>query len=125
MSISGDEEVFTTWVSDLDECELSVVCLCGELDASSVPVFISDVGQLLDRRRNVIMDVHLLEYVDSTGVAAMLSTKSALEALGRRLLLVGCHGLLTKILKITRIENELICYEEITDAIASMNASAG
>lgn len=123
MSLSENEDIFTTLVSDLDECELSVVCLCGELDASSVPGFISDVQPLINRRRNLIMDVHLLEYTDSTGVAAMLSTKTALEALGRRTLLVGCHGLLSKILHITHIDTELCCYESIEDAVESIKQS--
>ncbi|MCE5323033.1 STAS domain-containing protein [bacterium] len=123
MSLSGNDDIFTTLISDLDECELSVVCLCGELDASSVPGFISDVQSLINRRRNVIMDVHLLEYTDSTGIAAILSTKTALDALGRRLLLVGCHGLLTKVLHITRIETELCCYESMEDAVNSIKRS--
>lgn len=120
MSAADNGETFTTWASDLNECDLSVACLCGELDASSAPGFIMDMQELLNRRRNVIMDVHLLEYIDSTGVAAMLSTKAALESMGRRLLLVGCHGLLTRILHITRIESELCCYEEIEDAVESI-----
>lgn len=120
MSVSESDEIFTTWSSDIADNEMSVVCLCGELDASSTPSFITDMQQLLNRRRNVIMDVHLLEYVDSTGVAAILSTKNALEALGRKLSLVGCHGLLTKILKITRIENEIKCYDEIDQAVEIM-----
>ena len=124
MSVSGNEEIFTTWASDLDENDLSVVCMCGELDASSAPSFISDMQQLLNRRRNVIMDVHLLEYVDSTGVAAMLSTKQALDAMGRKLLLVGCHGLLTKILQMTRFDSELCCYEAIDDAVATIRNSS-
>lgn len=123
MSVSENGEIFTTWATDLDECDLSVACLVGELDASSAPGFILDMQELLNRRRNVIMDVHLLEYIDSTGVAAMLSTKIALESLGRRLLLVGCHGLLSKILHITRIESEFCCYEEIEDAVESIKRS--
>ncbi|MCE5197701.1 MAG: STAS domain-containing protein [Armatimonadota bacterium] len=120
MSISGSEEIFTTWASDLDEHELSTVCLCGELDASSAPAFISDMKKIISRRRNVIMDVHLLDYIDSTGVAAIISTKNAIEATGHKLGLVGCHGLLTKILHITRIEDELRCFEDIDQAIAGL-----
>lgn len=122
MSTYENEDIFTTWTSELAEHDMTVVCLCGELDASTAPSFLSDVQGVVSKPRDVVADVHLLSYIDSTGVAAVLSIRNALQRAGKRLCLVGCHGLLTKILHITRIDTELRCFEDVDDAIAKRQA---
>lgn len=121
---TSEEEIFTTWTSDLEGHNISVVCLCGELDASTVPVFVSEMQEILPRRRDIIMDVHLLSYVDSTGVGTLLSTKNALRDNGNKICLVGCHGLLTKIIQMIRVEEELKCFEDVDSAVAEMEANS-
>jgi anti-anti-sigma factor len=120
MSSGDNEEIFTTWTYDLDEADACVLFLCGELDASSAPTFLADTRQVVSKRRNVIMDVHLLSYTDSTGVAAMLSVGSAVERAGRKLLLVGSHGLLARILDATQLGIRLCCCEDIDQAVESL-----
>ena len=58
MCAPSDEEIFTTWTSELDDQNLTVVCLCGELDASSAPSFLADTKAIANRGRNVVMDVN-------------------------------------------------------------------
>lgn len=115
------EEVFATWTDDVADKQASVVCLCGELDASVTAEFLNEMQQLVARRRNVILDVHLLSYVDSTGVAAMMSVRNALEAAGRSLRLVGCHGLLHKILHITRVDTQIRCFDDLESALEDVD----
>lgn len=117
MSETDKDEVFSSLVKDVESTGVSVLCLCGELDASTVPGFLADARDVIKRRRNVIVDVHLLDYVDSTGVAAMLSTRNALVSEGRKMCLVGCHGLLSKVLQITQAETELPCLDNLDTAI--------
>lgn len=123
MSFPDSEEVFTTWTSDVEGHDISVVFLCGELDASSVPGFLSDMQQVIDLKKHVIMDVHLLEYVDSTGVGAILSLGNVLRDGGMQLRLVGCHGLLTRILQMIQIDREICCLEDIDAAVADILGS--
>ncbi len=104
------------------DIDASVVFLCGELDATSSPAFLSDIHSEVSRRRDILLDVHLLSYVDSTGVAAILSIKNAVESAGRRLCLVGCHGLMSKILDNMGVRPRLVCYEDIEEASASLRA---
>ncbi len=122
MTLPRNEITFTTCTSDLEDTNSLLFCLCGELDASSVPVFLADAQKVIEQSRPVVMDVHLLEYVDSTGIAAMLSAKNALESAGNPMFLVGCHGLLTRILQITHIETELVCYEDTEAAIQTIKS---
>jgi len=120
MPSSQDEEIFTTWTKDLDVGEASVIGLCGELDASSAPTFLNETHDVVKRRRNVIMDVNLLSYTDSTGLSAILSIKNALQRAGKSVCLVGCHGILTKILYTISAEDDVKCYDNIEDAIGEI-----
>ena len=117
-----ESEIFTTWTTELDEPSVSVVCLCGELDASSAPTFLADMQGIVGRLRHVVMDVHLLEYVDTTGIAAVFSVRTALEGVGRRLCLVGCHGLVSKILRSARLEDQVLRFEDMDQAIAAIES---
>jgi len=123
MSVSENEDIFTTWTSDVQGTNVSIVYLCGELDASSTPSFLADVQEIISRRRDIIMDVHLLSYVDSTGVAAMLSIRNALREFGKNLYLAGCHGLLTKILNTIQVSDDLVCFENADQAIAAIKST--
>ena len=124
MSASNGEEIFTTWTSELDDGKVSAVYLCGELDASTAPSFLSEVQGLVGAGRSVIMDVHLLSYIDSTGVGALLSIKRALERAGKRMALAGCHGLLARILEITHTQSEFPCYSDLDAALEHVKSDS-
>lgn len=119
---ANEEEIFTTWISDQSDDNVSVMVLCGELDASTAPDFIASMRPVLDRDKDVVMDVHLLSYIDSTGVAAVLSAKNAQDQKGRKMCLVGCHGLMTKILHTMQIDRQIECYEDLDVAVAKMKS---
>ncbi len=118
----ADEDVFTTWTKELSSTALCVY-LCGELDASGVPAFLADTQGITTRGKNVIMDAHLLSYIDSTGLGALFSIKQALEKNGRRMCLAGCHGLLSKILDVTRLNDKVKCYETVDEALSEIHAT--
>lgn len=118
----GEEEIFTIWLDDSGRYDSDVIYLCGELDASTVPSFLADIKSILKRNRSVIFDVHLLSYTDSTGLAAILSINNTLKRENKRAYLVGCHGVLAKILDITHINEELECLDDIESAIAKIKA---
>jgi len=101
---------------------VSIVYLCGELDASGVPTFLGDLHELIGGDRGIIMDANLLSYIDSTGMGALLCIKQALQRSGRGVCIVGAHGLLTKILHVTRADHEFRCYDNVDEAMAEVNS---
>ena len=121
VSASSEENIFTTCTCELADIGATIVYLCGELDASSAPGFLADMQGIMNRGQSLIIDAHLLSYIDSTGASAILSTKSALASEGRTLSIVGSHGLLAKILHITRMDEEIKCYQDVDSAVADMN----
>lgn len=119
MPSSEYEEVFATWTDDLPGSDTTVVCVCGELDVSVTGEFMGELQQLVARKRNVILDVHLLSYADSTAVAALVSVQNALQEAGKDLKLVGCHGVLHKILRLTRADSQIKCFDDLDSALQS------
>lgn len=113
-----NDEVFTTWTKELDDAQVSIVYLCGELDASSVPALLGDVHDVVNGKRNIVIDTHLLSYIDSTGLGALFTIKQILHGTGRALCIVGAHGLLPKILHVTRADTEFRCYDSVDEAMA-------
>ena len=120
--LGANDEVFTTWTKELDDTRVSIVYLCGELDASGVPTFLGDLHELVGGDRGIIMDAHLLSYIDRTGMGALFSIKQALQRSGRGMCIVGAHGLLTKTLQVTRAEDEFRCYDNVDEAMAEVNS---
>lgn len=121
--VPADEEVFTTWVKDVEGTDVSVLYLCGELDASNVPAFLNDMHGIMNSRKHLIVDTHLLSYIDSTGLGALFSVKQALAAKGYSTCLVGVHGLLGKILDISRLSRDIRSYETEDEAAAELTKS--
>ncbi len=115
-----DDEVFTTWIKNLDDLPVAVVYLCGELDASSVPALLGDLYEVINGYRSILFDAHLLSYIDNTGLGALLSIKQAMQSSGRGLCIVGAHGLLTKILSASGADVEFRCYQTAEEAMADV-----
>lgn len=121
MSGQDDTAVFTTLISNLDDQRACVVCLCGELDVSTVPQFLVEMRTVVGRRKHVIMDVHLLEYADSTALAAILSARKAIEQMGRKFCLTGCHGVVAKVMNVILVGGHIDRYEDVSTALQSIS----
>ena len=64
----------------IDACsddEGQVLLLCGELDLAGAPAFADAVlGVLSEDTRSLLLDISRLEFLDSTGLMAMLTARS-------------------------------------------------
>ena len=79
--------------------ELSVV---GELDLASATVFREQLGELMGTgRRDVLIDLEATEFLDSSGIGALLWAHHRLEAAGGHLTLVNAHGTVARTLHMT------------------------
>lgn len=115
-----DDEVFTTWIKNLDDLPVAVVYLCGQLDASSVPALLGDLYEVINGYRSIMFDAHLLSYIDNTGLGALFSIKQAMHGRGRSVCIVGAHGLLSKILSASGTDAEFRCYQTADEAMAEV-----
>ncbi|MGI6295488.1 MAG: STAS domain-containing protein [Armatimonadota bacterium] len=115
-----NDEVFTTWITNLDDLPVAVVYLCGELDASSVPALLGDLYEVINGYRSIMFDAHLLSYIDNTGLSALASIKQAAQNRGRGVCIVGAHGLLEKILSAPSADVEFKRYQTTEEAMAEV-----
>ncbi|MEV4246539.1 STAS domain-containing protein [Streptosporangium canum] len=90
-------------VSVTDYCGCSVIALDGDLDALSVPLLQQVLGDTLARgRTHLVIDAAKLTFCDSTGIWALAEGHQRAAAAGGRLTLAYVHGVLKRLLEITR-----------------------
>ncbi|MFD8560923.1 STAS domain-containing protein [Streptosporangium canum] len=90
-------------VSVTDYCGCSVIALDGDLDALSVPLLQQVLGDTLARgRTHLVIDAAKLTFCDSTGIWALAEGHRRAAAAGGRLTLAYVHGVLKRLLEITR-----------------------
>jgi anti-anti-sigma factor len=70
---------------------LVALLLSGELDIETVPIFEAEIERVLaDAPATVVLDLPRLEFLDSTGIRAILEAHERLRAQGAQLVLT--HG---------------------------------
>jgi len=98
-----------------------VILRCvGRLVAGSETItFRQRVEKLLSAKRNVVINLAQVEYIDSTGVAtlAYFLTQNSDSETGTRL--VSSRSNLTELLRRTRLDTVITVYADEQDAIAS------
>jgi anti-sigma B factor antagonist len=73
----------------------------GELDVLAAPVFRARVLDLLPERLPLIVDRHGLEFMDSSGLAALLELRSRARQAGWEVTVRGAHGRVRELLERT------------------------
>jgi len=69
--------------------DVTVVALLGELDANNVPQFKRHIAPVLEASSKVVFDVGQLQFIDSSGLGAILSCLRQVNAAGGDLKLCG------------------------------------
>ena len=97
-----------------------VLALKGELDLRTAPRLRVHLAELLHRGDvDVVLDLEGVEFIDSTGLAAMLNALRRLTRAGRRLLLVCPEGPVLRILRLTRLDSTFSVHAYVEDALAA------
>jgi anti-sigma B factor antagonist len=97
--------------------DVLVVEVEGELDLSTVPELVEalrDPGDV----NGVVVDLLLLNFMDSSGLHALIAAQRRLEADGRQLSILCPEGAVRKILKLTGAEMVLNVCGEMQEALA-------
>jgi anti-sigma B factor antagonist len=83
----------------------AVVHLAGELDISTSPDLQDALAALTDRPRHVAVDLSDLEFMDSTGLAALLGAHKALNEQGGTLELRHPNKMVVGLVQITGLDD--------------------
>jgi anti-sigma B factor antagonist len=88
--------------------ERVVLRLDGELDLASVPLLESEVkNATLDNPATVVLDLRGLEFIDSTGLRAILSLDKRSTEHGQTFALVRGSEQVQRLMNITRVDEHL------------------
>lgn len=99
-----------------------VVTLTGELDADTARRFRSLVAEhLLAGPGNMVLDLAGLSFVDSAGLAAMISADKGLRRAGMRLVLAAPPTPVRKIMRLTGIDAVLTTADTVPAALTLLS----
>lgn len=80
----------------------TLIVLTGELDMDTVPDLDRVLDQLIEQGpKEVVLDFSGLSFVDSSGIAALISAQKRLNGRGRRLIVQSAGPLVTKVFEVT------------------------
>ena len=89
------------------------------LDASVAPAFKQEVVQGLAGGRRLVVDLSGVEFLDSSGLGALVSILKAMGAQGS-LAVCGAHGSVLNLFKLTRMDKVFALHADRAAALAQM-----
>jgi anti-anti-sigma factor len=92
-----------------------VVELAGELDLSTVPIFVEALDEVLSGEPAAVeLDLSKLSFIDSSGVGAYVSLYRRARAKGSRLSVGGRSPLVERVLQLSGVEEALAAESDET-----------
>jgi anti-sigma B factor antagonist len=102
------------------ECDgPAVVALRGELDVAEAASVAAALAAVAGRDRAVIVDLAGLEFIDSSGVAALVVVRAQARRAGSDLLLAAPQDQVTRALKLTRLLDDFFVHSGVEQAAES------
>jgi anti-sigma B factor antagonist len=101
-----------------------IVSVEGELDIATVGPLAESVGVAVADGRRLVLDLSECPFIDSTALAFVLRTHSALDADGKAMAVVAGRGEVRKLMYLTAIDRSVSVFARRGDAVALLGASA-
>ena len=100
--------------------DLRQMVLQGELDNDVTEMFQKTINDIIAKpKAGIVLDMSNVGFIDSVGLEKLLWARDYCSQNKRELRLAGLDENCMKILEITRLENELDHYAELTEAVRS------
>ncbi|MHC4644401.1 MAG: STAS domain-containing protein [Planctomycetota bacterium] len=104
-----------------DYNDVTVVELQGELDSDLAEVLRTTVMDTMGRcKAGMVLDMNGVSFIDSKGLELLLWLRDYCAENRRELRVAGLDENCSKILEITRLEDEFNCYAELAEAVKSL-----
>lgn len=95
------------------------------IDAHSAPDLKVAIAGLVAARRNVLIDLSRVEFMDSSGLSALISGLKAANALGGSVKLSGLRPHVKSMFELTRLHRVFEIFAEADEAARSFNEVKG
>jgi anti-sigma B factor antagonist len=93
------------------------------LDASSSKVFKEDMKPVIDQYKRILLDLEDLQFVDSSGLGAMLSCLRAVHSNGGQMALCGMSKPVRTLFELVRMHRIFEIYPNRGEAISVMDTT--
>jgi anti-sigma B factor antagonist len=104
--------------------DLRLVAIRGELDAVNAPQIEAPLDNAAtDRQRSLVVDLSQCEFVDSSGLAALLHGIKPLQNGETKVALVCPEGSVRELLRLTAIDQTVPVFDGLEDAKSAALAS--
>jgi anti-anti-sigma factor len=94
----------------------------GELDLSVADQFQERLGAAATEEVEVLLSLESCDFIDSTGIAAIVLAHKLMASKGRRLLVCNPSGQVSRILAVTGLKDAGLIYPSIDEALAERPA---
>lgn len=112
--MSNEPEPFSITRNTLGASE--IVSLAGELDMAHAATVSDALDALADTARPVIVDLSGLEFIDSSGIHAIIQPRPQQGVV----MLVCPPGNIQRVLSVTKVDRVLPLYETLDEALAAV-----
>lgn len=102
-----------------DVAGVTVLRVSGEVDVRSGPVLQARIAALLDSGpHRLVVDLGDVDFLDSTGIAALVAGLNRARELGGSLTLACAQERLVRRLRLTGLDEVFVVYATVADALA-------
>src|SRR3712207_1483092 len=104
-----------------DDRGVEVLAVFGELDVASAPHFRRGVGALLGSgARRLVVDLRETDFIDSSGIGALVWALLRLEAAGGELSCAGANGMVERAIRLSGLLDQLSLCPTLDEAVAAV-----
>ncbi|MER7667206.1 STAS domain-containing protein [Kitasatospora sp. NPDC096128] len=86
----------------------ALVTACGDLDLCTAPELRRSLSAALRAYREVVLDLSGVEFMDCSGLGALVHAQNQADRLGARLILRGAGPRVLRLLKLTGLNRRLV-----------------
>lgn len=101
------------------------IAIAGELDLATTPALAQPLRDTCDAAEHLVINLKDCEFIDSTGIAAIVTARNELVEAGRQLILFGASAQILRILEITGLTGHGLCANDLDAALAMCGQRAG
>jgi anti-sigma B factor antagonist len=104
------------------ERDHAIVAAAGEIDIATVAELRERLFELADDGQSIVVDLSQVNFVDSTGLGALVGASKRTAAHGATLLVAGARPQIRQLFRMTGLEGQVPLARTLDEALASVAA---
>ncbi len=102
------------------EKQILVIDITGEIDLYNAPEIKKQIrGQMDAGRRNIIINLDRVSYIDSSGIGVLISSLSQIKKTGGGLKIINVYGAVRKVFELTKLTGFFDIFDSEEEAVKS------